>query len=74
MRENIFAVSDSICLERAWLVTEAYRRARALVVTHVDHLHAIAQRLLEVETIDAEDLAAMMGGAQVAPATVIAGQ
>jgi formate C-acetyltransferase len=43
MRANIFAVSDSICLERAWLVTEAYRQyedqpvpiKRALAFSHI---------------------------------------
>lgn len=43
MRADIFAVSDSICLERAWLVTDAYRQyadqpvpiKRALAFSHI---------------------------------------
>ena len=48
------------------LVTEAHQRARSLIVTNMDRVHAVSQRLLEVETLDADDFVALVGQRQPA--------
>jgi cell division protease FtsH len=52
------------------LVSESYHRARQVLVDHLDRLHAVAQRLLEVETLEAEEFAALVAGDGAAPARV----
>jgi cell division protease FtsH len=68
-------VARQIDEEVRQLVTQAYQRARNLIATHEATLRAIAQRLLEVETIDADEFARLMGeqGAATNPVEVPAG-
>ena len=45
------------------IVTEGYDRARKLIEDHMDQLEAIAQGLLEFETLDASDVKMLADGA-----------
>ena len=49
------------------LIDESYERAMAIVTTHRDKLGAIAQALIERETLDAEDLDLIMEGKPLPP-------
>jgi cell division protease FtsH len=44
------------------LVEEAHTRARQILTDNMDHLHALAQALLTDETLDGEDVDAIMSG------------
>ena len=49
------------------IVTEAYDRARQILEKHTDLLHAITRRLIEVETLDAEEFEAFFIGVPGVP-------
>ncbi|MCS6797981.1 MAG: ATP-dependent zinc metalloprotease FtsH [Myxococcota bacterium] len=49
------------------IVREQYERARELLTTHRDKLDAIAKALLERETLDGEDLTAILEGRELPP-------
>ncbi len=49
------------------IVSEAYERARQILIKHSDLHHAITQRLIEVETLDAEEFEAFFVGVPDAP-------
>jgi cell division protease FtsH len=49
------------------IVQQQYDRARALLEEHSDQLDAIAEALLERETLDREDLEALMTGQELPP-------
>jgi cell division protease FtsH len=48
-------VAEEIDQEVRRIIEEAYSRARAVLVTYRDKLEAIAQRLIEIETIEKEE-------------------
>jgi len=50
-------IEDVIGVEVKELIDTAYTRAQELIITHMDKLHAVAGRLLEKETISAEEFA-----------------
>jgi len=50
------AMAEIIDAEVKGIVTEAYDRARALLTEHKPVLHRIARKLIEIETITAEEL------------------
>ncbi len=54
-RDYSEAVAEQIDKEVRKLVTEAHEKARAILVEYRDKLDAVAQRLLEVETISREE-------------------
>jgi cell division protease FtsH len=54
-RDYSEAVAQQIDSEVRRLVTEAYNQARAILTDHRDILDAVAQRLLEVETISRDE-------------------
>jgi cell division protease FtsH len=60
-RDYSEAVAEEIDSEVRAIVTWAYDEARRLIRENRDKLDTIAQRLLEVETIDAEEFLALMG-------------
>ncbi len=43
-------------------VSEAYRRAKSILEENIDGLHRVAQALLEVETLEAEEVQALVEG------------
>jgi cell division protease FtsH len=49
------------------IVQQQYDRARALLEEHSDQLDAIAEALLERETLDREDLEALLSGRELPP-------
>jgi cell division protease FtsH len=59
-RDYSEAVAEEIDVEVRSLVTWAYNEAKRLINEHRDKLEAVANRLLEVETIDAEEFLAIM--------------
>jgi len=48
-------IEDVIGVEVKELIDTAYTRAQELIISHMDKLHAVAGRLLEKETISAEE-------------------
>lgn len=58
-RDYSEAVAEKIDREVRNLVNMAYERAREILRTYEDKLHAVAQRLLEVETITREEFEAI---------------
>jgi cell division protease FtsH len=59
-------VAEMIDFEVRRLVDEAHQRALKILDDKVDLMHAIAQRLIEEETLDAKEFKALVGG-EVAP-------
>jgi cell division protease FtsH len=57
------AVARQIDLEVRRLVTEAHERARQVVRENLSRVHAVARRLLEVETLDREEFLTVVAGA-----------
>ena len=54
-RDYSEAIAEKIDHEVRILVSEAYDRARSILLEHRDKLDAVAQRLIEVETISREE-------------------
>ncbi len=59
-------VARKIDMEVRRFIDEAYERARSILSTYKERLTAVAQRLMEVETLDMSEFAAML---TPAPAT-----
>ena len=55
-------VARQIDQEVRRLVTEAHNRARQVIIDHRDKLEALAQRLLEIETVDSDEFRKIMIG------------
>lgn len=66
-RDYSDAVAQEIDAEVRRLVMEAYERAKRILIEHRDKLEAVAQRLIEVETLDAEAFRAIMEGRAISP-------
>jgi cell division protease FtsH len=49
------------------VIDNAYKRARTLLTTNVDKLHTMATALLQYETIDSEQITAIMEGREPGP-------
>ncbi|HNC69152.1 MAG TPA: ATP-dependent metalloprotease, partial [Pseudomonadales bacterium] len=49
------------------IVDEAYATARKLLVDNIDKLHAMADALVQYETLDTEQIDAIMGGRKAEP-------
>jgi cell division protease FtsH len=52
--------AEAVDEEVAKLVKGAYERAKTLLAQHIDKLHLLAKRLIEKETVDHEELAAIL--------------
>jgi len=61
-RDYSDAVAQEIDAEVRRLVMEAYERAKRILTEHRDKLEAVAQKLIELETLDAETFRAIMEG------------
>ncbi len=61
-RDYSEAVAQQIDEEVRRIIHTAYERARKVLEEHRDQLDAVAQRLLEVETIEAEEFLAILEG------------
>ncbi|MCO6451542.1 MAG: ATP-dependent zinc metalloprotease FtsH [Caldilineales bacterium] len=61
-------VAKQIDREVRRLITEAHERARQLLFEHRDKVELLAQKLLEVETVDADEFKTLMSGAAPAAA------
>ena len=61
-------IAKQIDAEVAKLIDEASERAKEVVVAHRKAINNVAKRLIEVETIDAEDFAKIAGFEKVVPA------
>ena len=48
-------IEDVIGVEVKTLIDTAYVKAQELILAHMDKLHAVAQKLLEKETITSEE-------------------
>jgi cell division protease FtsH len=67
------AMARQIDLEVRRLVNDAYDRARDLIAENIDRVHAVARKLLEVETLDRQEfelVMAQVGGPVPATAPV----
>ncbi len=64
-RDYSEAVAQEIDAEVRRIVHEAYERAKQVLREHREQLDAVAERLLEVETLDAEEFVAVIEGRSV---------
>ena len=48
-------IEDIIGVEVKGLIDTAYRRAQEIILEHMDKLHAVAEKLLEKETITQDE-------------------
>jgi cell division protease FtsH len=53
-------VAEEIDQEVSRIIQEGYARARGILTQYTDRLHALAQRLIDVETIEQEELQAIL--------------
>jgi cell division protease FtsH len=53
-------VAEEIDQEVSRIIQEAYEAAKAILTQYMDKLHALAQRLIDVETIEREELQAII--------------
>jgi cell division protease FtsH len=61
-RDYSDSVAEEIDAEVRRIVGEAYDKARTVLTTHRDKLEVIANRLMEIETINASEFEALMRG------------
>jgi cell division protease FtsH len=61
-RDYSDAIAETIDREVRQIVDAAYTRARELLLTHRDKLDLVARRLLEVETLEADEFIALIEG------------
>jgi cell division protease FtsH len=66
-RDYSEAVAQEIDAEVRRLVTAAHDKARDILTQHRDKLDRVAQRLIEVETLDGKEFAALMSGQEMEP-------
>ena len=66
-RDYSEAVAEEIDSEVRGIVIWAYDEARRLIHENRDKLEAVAQRLLEIETLDTNDFLALMGQTKTTP-------
>jgi len=53
-------VAEEIDREVRRIIEQAYQRAKEILATHRDKLEAVAQRLIEVETLEEEEFKALV--------------
>jgi cell division protease FtsH len=61
-RDYSEAVAQEIDSEVRRIVSEAFEKAKGVLTRHRDKLDAVAQRLIDVETIDSDEFKAIMSG------------
>ena len=61
------AIAYAIDKEARSIMDEAYNKAKDLLTAHMDKLHAVAQALIEKETIEAEEFYRIMRGEKPEP-------
>ncbi len=66
-RDYSEAVAQEIDSEVRRIVKDAYDRAKEILTRYPDKLNLIARRLIEVETIDGKEFAALMSGQPAEP-------
>jgi cell division protease FtsH len=66
-RDYSDAIAEKIDAEVRQIIDEAYERARQLLTEHRDKLELIAQKLLEMETLEAAEFVALMEGEDLPP-------
>jgi cell division protease FtsH len=53
-------IAEEIDVEVRRIIDEAYQRARAILITYRQKLDALAQRLIEIETLERQDFEALI--------------
>jgi cell division protease FtsH len=66
-REVSEKTAQLVDAEVSRVITEAYNRAKDTLVANIDLLHAIAEALLEFETLSREDIAILVRGDKLPP-------
>ncbi len=61
------STAQEIDAEVRRMIDEQYDRAKKILTEHIDELHAVAQALLERETIDAAELKTLLSGGTLDP-------
>jgi cell division protease FtsH len=57
-------MAEEIDEEVRRIIDEAHERCRRVLAKHVDSLHVLAARLIEVETVEGDDLKRLLGAAE----------
>jgi cell division protease FtsH len=68
-RDYSDAIAETIDSEVRQIVDAAYARAQQLLSTHRDKLELVARRLLEVETLEADEFIALIEGREPPPSS-----
>ncbi|HEX5581902.1 MAG TPA: cell division protein FtsH, partial [Gemmatimonadaceae bacterium] len=66
-REVSEKTAQLVDAEVSRVITEAFNRAKSVLTENIDLLHAVAQALLERETLSREDIAYLMRGEEIPP-------
>jgi cell division protease FtsH len=66
-RDYSDAIAETIDSEVRQIVDAAYERARELLLAQRDKLELVAQRLLEIETLEADEFVALIEGRELPP-------
>ncbi|HUF27096.1 MAG TPA: ATP-dependent zinc metalloprotease FtsH [Gemmatimonadaceae bacterium] len=66
-REVSEKTAQLVDMEVARVISEAYNRARVTLTEHVDLLHAVAEALLEHETLSRDEIAILVRGDKLPP-------
>jgi cell division protease FtsH len=53
-------IAEEIDVEVRRIIDEAYQRARAILITYRQKLDALAQRLIEIETLERQEFEALI--------------
>lgn len=63
------ATAQSVDQEVRRIVEEAYQTAKKILTTHADQLEALAQALIEFETLTGDDIKDLLSGKKITPVT-----
>ena len=72
-REVSEKTAQLVDAEVSRVINEAYNRARTTLTEHVDLLHAIAEALLEYETLGRDEIAVLVRGEKLPPRPITPG-
>ena len=62
MDVNVYALKFQVDYEIKKILSDSYERAKAILKTHHKEHKALAEALLKYETLDADDIKAIMAG------------
>lgn len=65
VKELIFTVISQVDAEIKKILAESYERAKTILKAHAKEHKALAEALMKYETLDADDIKAIMAGEKI---------